>query len=163
MSAPLAPSVILRRATEADCEQVLAWRNEPATRAMSIDQTIISLAQHQPWFERSLANPRRLLLIGARAELPEVGIGVCRFDIDEDFASAEANINLAAAFHGMRLSVPLLSGGIAAFEAAFPDIRLLHAKIRSENYASRRCFAACGFIEEGKTPIEPVIYLKRRG
>lgn len=156
------PRVLLRPAAITDCEQVLAWRNEPATRAMSIDQNVISLDQHRPWFERTLINPRRLLLIGTLADAPQTGIGVCRFDIDNDGMSAEANINLAAAFHGQRLSVPLLAGGIAMFKERNPAIRLLHAKIRAENTASRRCFAECGFVEDAETQQLDVISLKRR-
>lgn len=140
--------VIVRRAEADDCERILAWRNEPLTRAMSINQDEISLEQHRAWFGRALANPNLLLLVGSLADGSSHDIGVCRFDLAEDGASAEANINLAAAFHGRGLSTPLLAAGIAFFEQSFPSILQMSAKIRPGNLASRKCFAACGFIED---------------
>lgn len=140
------PAVQVRSAVPEDCEKLLAWRNEPQTRAMSVDQSEITLDAHRPWFMRSLENPRRLLLIGSLVGQPGSDLGLVRFDLAEDGRSAEAGINLAAAYHGQRLSAPLLAAGLLHFEQLFPDVHLFRAKIRPENAASLRCFRACGFL-----------------
>lgn len=53
----------LRLMTEGDLEEVLAWRNHPLIRRHMTTQHEISFEEHQRWFNVSLKNPNRHLLI----------------------------------------------------------------------------------------------------
>lgn len=53
----------IRRMVHADLEQVLAWRNHPDVRRYMYTQHEITLDEHQRWFERSLPDPKKHLLV----------------------------------------------------------------------------------------------------
>ena len=146
-SSPFKPPVFVRKAVLADSAQVLAWRNEAKTVAAS-PTGAVSPEAHNAWYPGALARADRLFLIGLLQGDTEREIGTCRFDLAADGASAEASINLAAAFHGQGLAIPFLQAGIDAFEAEHPAISILTARIKVDNMASRRCFSACGFVME---------------
>jgi UDP-2,4-diacetamido-2,4,6-trideoxy-beta-L-altropyranose hydrolase len=95
--------VTVRPATAADALAVLAWRNDPHTRAMSRDQDEVDTAAHVAWFAAALADPRRTLLIG---EADGEAIGMVRLDHGDE---PEVSINLNPAHRGRGLSAPLLA------------------------------------------------------
>ena len=95
-------AVTVRPARPADALDVLAWRNDPLTRAMSRDQEVVAEAAHLAWFTRALADPARTLLIG---EAMGGKVGMVRIDRG---AETELSINLNPAFRGQGLSRPLL-------------------------------------------------------
>lgn len=135
--------VRLRRATEADAEVIREWRNDPATRAMSIDQDPVPLPQHLAWFHRALEDPHRVLLIAEQEGTP---VGMCRFDVAEDGAQAEVSINLAPERRGRGLGSAVLSGALRALVETGSGIRRVTAVIRPENVASVRLFESLGFV-----------------
>lgn len=53
----------IRPMVHADLELVLAWRNHPDVRRYMYTQHEIMLDEHQRWFERSLPDPTKHLLI----------------------------------------------------------------------------------------------------
>ena len=80
--------MIIRRATLDDALDVLIWRNDPLTRAMSRTQDEVEQEAHLAWFSRALDDAASTLLIG------EVGgekIGMVRFDHG---AATEVSINI---------------------------------------------------------------------
>lgn len=129
MTAP----VTVRPATEADALDVLAWRNDPLTRAMSRDQGEVDQAAHLAWFSGAVADPRRLLLIG---EVGGAKVGMVRFDRGERI---EVSINLNPEHRGRGLSHPLLSAALGLVQG---DV---WAVVREDNAASRRLFERAGF------------------
>jgi RimJ/RimL family protein N-acetyltransferase len=140
---------------EADAELVLDWRNDPVTRAMSLDQEPVPLPQHLLWFRSALADPRRLLLI---AERDGESIGMCRFDLEEESARAEVSINLAPAHRGSRLGGAVLRGALRTLEQMRPGIRDVIAVVRPENIASVRLFESVGFTRTGCADEETLRY-----
>lgn len=54
---------LVRPMLHADLERVLAWRNHPEVQRYMYTRHGITLDEHQRWFERSLQDPRRYLLI----------------------------------------------------------------------------------------------------
>lgn len=126
--------LVVRRAGPADALDILVWRNDPHTRAMSKTQDAVDSVQHLAWYEAALADPRRLLLVG------EIGggqkVGMVRFDFGEE---TEVSINLNPAHRGRGHSLPLLLAGLSWVEG---DV---WAEIRDENAASLRLFARAGF------------------
>lgn len=126
-------AMIIRRATPDDALDVLIWRNDPLTRAMSRTQDEVEQQAHVAWFNRALDDAASTLLIG------EVGgekIGMVRFDHG---AATEVSININPLCRGRGLGHELLSEALAG---AAGD---LVAFIKDENLASRRLFERAGF------------------
>ena len=132
--------VVIRPASLADSADLLAWRNDATTRAMSFDSKLVSLDEHQKWLSRSLESSQRYILIG---EYVSQKVGMCRFDIEPDGLSAEISINVNPALRGRSLASPLLQNSIAYFVANHA-IRIT-ARTKISNGASRRIFQKAGF------------------
>lgn len=131
-------TVTTRPATLADSDSLLAWRNDPATRANSVSADPVKPDAHAVWLAQVLDDPDRVLVIGEDAD--GTAIGMVRFDLSND--SAQVSINLAPAARGRSLSAPLL-------RAAEPWIagraQVLIALIKSTNTPSRRAFERAGY------------------
>lgn len=71
---------MLRAAVASDRDLVLAWRNHPDVRAVSLTQHEITPAEHAAWWEAAQSDPRRRILIYERNGVP-AGV-VTFFDLD---------------------------------------------------------------------------------
>jgi len=67
--------MILRSVTRKDLDLLLAWRNDPETRANSNHHDIITIEEHTAWFNKF--EPKRYLYI---AEVQGTPVGTCRAD-----------------------------------------------------------------------------------
>ena len=68
---------MLRAAVDADRDTVLAWRNHPDVRAVSLTTHVITPEEHARWWDAAMGDPRRHLLIFDDK-------GVVIFDLRED-------------------------------------------------------------------------------
>ncbi len=153
-----APSVSVRPVTREDGPLLLAWRNDPETRANSVHQDPVRPEEHEAWLARRLGDPRFLLLIGVDAAGSPVG--QVRFDVDR-MGEAEASITVAPERRGQGYGTPLLSAGCAeAFRAL--GVRRIRAIIRPANVASRRIFEGAGFGEWTRVVVDSEEYLQCR-
>jgi UDP-2,4-diacetamido-2,4,6-trideoxy-beta-L-altropyranose hydrolase len=134
----------IRKATMADADRLLQWRNDPVTRSMSIDTIAVQYADHINWLGRSLSNLQRLLFI---VDLQGVAAGTCRFDIEGDMA--EISITISQQMRGNRLAVPIILSALDALRRERPNVLIVTATIKSENAASMRSFEKAGFALEG--------------
>jgi UDP-2,4-diacetamido-2,4,6-trideoxy-beta-L-altropyranose hydrolase len=125
--------MILRGATAADALDVLAWRNDPLTRAMSRSHQEIGEAAHRAWFAKMLADPKVSLLIG---EAGAEKLGMVRFDHLEP---TEVSINVNPAWRGRGHGYALLSQALAQVAG---DVV---AEVQDDNLVSRRLFERAGF------------------
>jgi len=131
-------AITLASATAKDCERLWRWRNDPETRVNSLNTGEISWQSHQDWFEKTLRDPTRIILIGC---IEGIAVGMCRFDIAG--GTAEVSIGLDPALRGRGLGAPLLALAVARFRE---QRRLpLFATVKKQNAASARCFERCGF------------------
>ncbi|MFL5295381.1 MAG: GNAT family N-acetyltransferase [Phenylobacterium sp.] len=128
-----ASKVRLRKATPSDALDVLAWRNDPLTRAMSRSAEEIHPGEHLAWFESALGNPALILLIG---EADGGKVGMVRFDVGVE---TEVSINVNPACRGRGYGYRLLSQALA--QVSGPVV----ADIRPDNLASQRIFERAGF------------------
>ncbi len=83
-------TVRLRPATLEDAEQLFQWRNDPLTRAQSLQQQPVEWQTHLQWLQASLQNPDRQLYIAESAALAgqeqSLLLGTVRADkMDEDY------------------------------------------------------------------------------
>lgn len=137
------PAVTVRPASMADCDFVFEWRNAPSTREFFFDPAPLRLEDHRHWFDRSLADPARVILIGRRNE-DSADFGVLRYDLREEIA--EVSIYLAPGATGRGLGPRLLEEGRSWLEQHHPEIREIHARVIPSNQASISAFKAAEFV-----------------
>jgi RimJ/RimL family protein N-acetyltransferase len=138
-------SIALRLATQADCRQLLDWRNDPITVAMSLVAEPVSWENHVRWFESVLANPNRHLLV---AEDTQIKYGTVRFDEVDD--TAEISITVSPDLRGQGVGSKLLDAADVWAKNELGLDRII-AQIKANNPASIALFKKCGYeiTEEG--------------
>ena len=81
-------TVRLRPATLEDAQRLFAWRNDPLTRAQSLQQQPVVWEDHLQWLQASLQNPARQLFIAESAGLTgqeqPLTLGTVRADKTEE-------------------------------------------------------------------------------
>ncbi len=136
--------IALRPATAADRDRVLAWANEPTTRAMSFAGEPIRPAAHGAWFAARLRDPdSRLYVVEDAAGVP---LGLVRFV--RRGQRWELGISLAAAARGRGLGAAAIAAGLERLRAECGPVAVV-ARTRPENVAFRRAAARAGFGERG--------------
>jgi RimJ/RimL family protein N-acetyltransferase len=129
---------VVRDATEDDFDLLLAWRNDPETRAWSRATEPVAVDEHRAWLSTVLTNGDRRLLV---AEQDRVPVGTVRFD--RVGGRWEVSITVAPEVRGRRLAVPIL---LAAERV------LGHATVRAcvhrDNAASLALFRRAGYQDE---------------
>ena len=131
--------VRLRGALAADCERVWVWRNDPETRAASLDQDEIPWEVHERWFGETLGRTdRRLYIVVADGH----DTGAVRLDVVDGEATVHIHLAPEARYRGI---------GTAALRAvvgeAFDGLGLTRilGVIRPDNQPSLAAFAKAGF------------------
>jgi UDP-4-amino-4,6-dideoxy-N-acetyl-beta-L-altrosamine N-acetyltransferase len=66
----------IRPMTVADATLVLEWRNHPDVRRGMFTQHEIGIEEHMEWFDRSVRDPSRHLLIYEKQDLPLAFVGL---------------------------------------------------------------------------------------
>lgn len=143
----LATRLELQRAGPAECDLVLAWRNNPAVRTVSLHSEPINLEEHRRWYAASLDSPDRVLLIG---RVGGHAVGVVRFDALPAQHAARVSIYLDPSLLGLGLGPVLLDCGQAALQVAWPATTWIEADVVPSNTASLRMFRNAGY--DGDAP-----------
>ena len=136
--------IAIRLATAEDAALVWPWRNSESTRRYFFNSCQVSLNAHVMWWNESLSNPKRVLLLG---KLDEKEFGVVRYDID-DSSHAKVSIYLNPEMTGRGLGECLLRAGQDWFLQNHPEVKTMSAEIKATNIASLRIFQANGFQEQ---------------
>ena len=132
--------VRLRQASWRDANLIWRWNNEPSVRASSINQSPISLDEHQKWFSSKLCTQGHYMWI---VTYGGANVGVVRIDA-RSTGVAIVSIVLADSARGKGLGTDSLRAACTRFEAVGPEMPL-EAWIATDNIASTRCFISCGF------------------
>lgn len=125
--------MILRKATDRDAVDILQWRNDPVTRAMSRNGGEVGQAAHIAWFTHALQNPAVSIFVG---EDGGHKVGMVRFDHEERIV---VSININPMCRGRGYGLTLLSDALAQVGGE------IWAEIKDDNVASRRIFEQAGF------------------
>ena len=80
---------MLRPATDADQPDVLAWRNHPDVRAVSLTQHVIGEDEHADWWESTKQRQDRLVLMYVKNDRT-AGV-VTFFDLDREAVKIASN------------------------------------------------------------------------
>ncbi|NML86970.1 UDP-4-amino-4,6-dideoxy-N-acetyl-beta-L-altrosamine N-acetyltransferase [Polaromonas sp.] len=128
----------------ADLERVLAWRNHPDVRRNMYTQHEITLDEHQRWFERTLPDPKKHLLIFEENHQP---LGFVNFNEVGNGGLADWGFYAAP-------DAPKGSGrqlGRAALNHAFSQLKLhkVCGQALAYNHRSIQFHQSLGFQQEG--------------
>lgn len=138
--------ILIRLATKEHSKVIWEWRNDATTRAMSLNQDLVSWENHQSWYERVLINNNRHLYVGYT---DNILFGMVRFDkCENQDHTYEVSINLDPQQRSKGLGKLLLIKVIEQFWNQVADASLILAEIKKENDASRKVFQNVGFREE---------------
>jgi len=130
-------TITVRLAKIGDAKSLFDLRNDPNIRAASERTKPLIWEDHISWLTHTLQSTNQHVFIGEYDGLP---IGVVRFNVEHDHAVV--SLALAPTAQGKGFGKSLLALGIAQI-GSMP----IRARIRSDNAASRACFAACGFVK----------------
>jgi Acetyltransferase (GNAT) domain len=108
---------VLRAAVDADRDAVLAWRNHPDVRAVSLTTHVIEPAEHARWWARALPDPALKILIYEDGGVPA---GVVIFDLRKSPAVWSFYLDVAGL--GPRLLPAWMRLERAAVEHAFGEL-----------------------------------------
>jgi RimJ/RimL family protein N-acetyltransferase len=133
----------LRPATREDWARLLAWRNDPVTRAQSRVTAPVKRAAHRAWLARVLANPETRLYIATDREGNAVGTG--RLDYRGQ-GLAEVNLTVAPEWRGRGFAGEIINA--LAVEARALGWTRLTARVKLSNGPSLRAFLAAGFASD---------------
>jgi UDP-4-amino-4,6-dideoxy-N-acetyl-beta-L-altrosamine N-acetyltransferase len=134
----------IRPMVHADLAIVLAWRNHPQVRSSMYTQHEITLDEHQRWFERTLLNPKKHLLIFEANHKP---LGFVNFSETENGGIADWGFYAAP-------DAPKGSGrqlGRTALNHAFTQLKLhkVCGQALAYNKRSIKFHQSQGFQQEG--------------
>ena len=129
----------MRAADAGDEACLLAWANDPVTRANAFNPERIAADQHARWFASRLASPDACRLFIAGAANGEL-VGQVRFDRTPP--GWEISYALAPHFRQLGLGTRLLETALAQMPPA-----LFSGRVRTDNEVSARVFRKLGFNE----------------
>jgi UDP-2,4-diacetamido-2,4,6-trideoxy-beta-L-altropyranose hydrolase len=141
----------LRPAAATDEALLLRWANDPQVRANSFSPEPIALDDHHSWFQASLSNTQRLLLIATDSS--GCPLGQIRFDLQSSGSTnqpREALIGLLLdrCARGRGLATGLVRLGLQVMQQNWgPDTEVV-AEVLPANAASQATFAKTGFLIE---------------
>jgi perosamine synthetase len=131
----------LRAATLADTELLWRWANDPAVRAASFNSAPLPLDTHADWLARRLEPGELPFFV---AEIDGSAVGYAHL---ERFGprTGEVSLSIDAPLRGRGLGAALARG---AAEAALADgvVDAVVARVKADNAASQRAFAAAGYV-----------------
>lgn len=136
------PQITIRRVVNDDCDSIYEWRNAEETRRYIFNDKQIPLEAHRNWFQSTLKNPDRVLLIG---EIDNKPVGVLRYD----FFGNEALISvyLVPGGQGKGIGSQLIRSGSQWIKVNYSNIKSINAEIFKENVSSLRAFESAGYKE----------------
>jgi len=145
-SSPSSVKIALRRATKNDCDALFVWRNHPSVRQFSSNSQPIQWEAHCEWFEKTLLNKHRIVLIAETGEADAVKpLGVLRYDFAVSVVEAVVSIYLVPESMGKGLGTALLNAGTQWVKEEFPFLQRIRADVLPENQASVKTFERAGF------------------
>lgn len=118
-----------------DAEILLYWRNDPLTKAMSINTSDVSETEHLAWLAKTLSNPARKLYV---AEMDGVPVGTVRADLGNP---TELSWTVAPEHRGNGYGKSMVSIAARLHRPA-------KAVIKPENSASMRIAEDAGLLIE---------------
>jgi RimJ/RimL family protein N-acetyltransferase len=137
-------NVIVKKARIDDSEDILNWRNDSLAREMFRSSDVVLQENHKEWFESTLKNKQRLLLICEDVSTAEK-IGVIRLDLHKDQTEAEISLNISPQMRRKRYAKPCLEAALDYLLKTHPKCKKVIAEIKKINVGSKKSFEGVGF------------------
>lgn len=134
----------VRVACEEDSKAVFTWHNDEMTRSMSLTTDLVEWCEHQKWFEYTINNPNRMLIMCLLEDTNE-RLAVVRFDLSE--VRALVSINLSPKMRGKGMAKKCLFESIEFLKQNKTKVKFLDAEIIRVNLASIYSFEGVGFVK----------------
>ena len=141
-TALMAPVLALRPATVEDATLLFEGRNAASVRRWAFNGELIEWDSHLCWFNQSLINAQRLLLI---ADTGQGAVGVLRYDREGE--RAEVSIYLLQGQAGLGWGRVLLDSGERYLRQHWPDVRMIEARVLAGNDVSVTLFKKAGYVQ----------------
>lgn len=154
MTAPTVPLIQLRLAQPEDSERIYHWRNQEFVRRFSHDTAEIPWEEHHRWFQASLKNPQRAILIGELQN--KEPIGVLRYDWEA--SRAIVSVYLCFEKTGQGLGSQLLQAGSHWLRQYQPGIQNITAEIQPQNVASVKAFERAGYQASNQISDQGILF-----
>lgn len=133
--------MVLRALRAEDSDEILRWRNDETTRAMSLTTDLVDPATHAAWFSRLLRNEARIAYMATNRD---DRVGWVRFDPLNDEPGFLASITIAPEMRGKGFGTVLLGRALKNLRVG-RDAIVVHAQIKRSNIGSRKIFEQNGF------------------
>lgn len=135
------PVVYLRKAISDDVQKIFNLRNHPEIRKNSFSLEALIFCEHQSWFQKSLSDINKHILIASNSN--DEFLGVVRFDFIKNYA--EVSIYIDPVFHGLGYGSIVLDKGVQWIETNC-QCHCIIAKVKPDNVVSQKLFLKAGFI-----------------
>jgi UDP-4-amino-4,6-dideoxy-N-acetyl-beta-L-altrosamine N-acetyltransferase len=144
----------LKDIKESDLMQILYWRNQDSIRKVMYNSEIISLDQHQKWFERLQESESAISKIFYFDQVPYGVLNINHIDLINNSCEWGFYIGANNAPRGIGTML-----GYTSLNYIFKElkIRKLIAKVLSTNEKSLVFHQKLGFIHEGILPEHKII------
>lgn len=133
----------LRNVTKEDIDLLYEWANDKETRKNSFSTNKISYKEHQKWFSDKLSDGSCLQYIYMAGEIP---VGQIRLSINGD--TAEVSYSVSRAWRGQGYGKRMLDSLQQKIKNEKLPIRILTAKVKPSNEASKKIFSDAGFCKK---------------
>ncbi|MGN0431371.1 MAG: pseudaminic acid synthase [Lachnospiraceae bacterium] len=140
----VADYLTLKEAKPGQAELVFGWANEEETRKQSFTSKPISWETHEKWYRDSLRGDKRKLFIAYHGDTP---VGLFRLDFS-DTDEAEVSYSVAKNYRHRGYGTEIIRAGEELVKESFDTIKILAARVKPENTASRKIFKELGYAEK---------------
>lgn len=132
----------VRIARKSDIKDIFKWRNHETTIKMSHSTELVDWQRHCKWFESTLVNQNKCVLICTTLD-GGTKVAVVRFEVSDDIATI--SLNLSPSMRGRGLAKDCIRDSTAYLNSVHNEVSLVKAEIKSMNVASRKAFEGAGF------------------
>ncbi len=132
--------ILLRKAIDADSNNVWKWRNHPKARINCFNSSIIPLVEHKKWFHSKIGDNSARIYI---AQYGKYKVGIIRFEVKEKFISVSVQVN--PAFLGNGFGAKIVKIGSKGIFSELGNTKPLRAEIKKDNIASQKVFIKAGY------------------
>lgn len=128
----------LRPLKDGDLEKIFGWRNHPEIRSQMFDPSPLEWEKHKRFWNSILGNRNRkgFIIMDDNEEC-----GIVRIDIE----GQEGEIDIFVSVDHQRKGIGSRALGLAIEESRKLELKILKAKVKAENEASRKIFQGNGF------------------
>lgn len=138
---PRAPAIRLRPATASDCDLLFEWVNRPDSLASSlVTQEPVSRAVHEAWFAARLHSADA----GVWIALAQGGKPVGQVRLEQRDGALDVSLYVEPHARGQGTATAMLAAVRAEAARRWPALPL-RARIKPDNWSSRRLFARAGY------------------